>query len=118
MDLEQVKSIIQLLPIPQQNKQKAMQAFNQAAQIVNPQTNYTKDEALKLLQQNNVNMAIIDNMLPLINNPIAERIMKKCNINKNDLISDLQELRGNQPQNKNAGLTNRNSAIFKELDQF
>lgn len=79
--------------------------------------NYTKDEALKLLQQNNVNMEIIDSMLPMINNPIAERIMKRFNIDKRSLVSDLQELRGNQPQNI-SGLTNGNSAMFKELDQF
>lgn len=54
-------------------------------------------------------------MLPLMNNPIAERVMNKFNISKNNLINDLQALRDNQPQK---GLTYENSAIFKELDQF
>ena len=77
--------------------------------------NYTMDDAKRLLQQNNINLGVIDSMLPLMNNPIAERIMNKFNINKNNLINDLQALRDNQPQK---GLTNENSAIFKELDQL
>lgn len=77
--------------------------------------NYTMDDAKRLLQQNNINLGVIDNILPLMNNSIAERIMSKFNINKNNLINDLQALRDNQPQQ---GLTNENSAILKELDQF
>ena len=115
MDLNAIKTVIQFLPLQPQTKQKAIQAFNQAAQIVNLQANYTMDEAKRLLQQNNINMSIIDNMLPIMNNPIAERVMSKFNINKNNLINDLQALRDNQPQK---GLTYENSAIFKELDQF
>ena len=73
------------------------------------------DEAKRLLQQNNINLGIIDSMLPLMNNPIAERVMNSLNINKNTLINDLQALRDNQPQ---MALTTEKSALFKELDQF
>jgi len=61
-------------------------------------------------------MSIIDNMIPLFNNPIAERIMNRYNINKNNLINDLQALKDNQAP---SALTPENySAMFKELDQF
>lgn len=73
------------------------------------------EEAKKILQQNNINLGIIDNILPIMNNSIAERIMSRFNINKNNLINDLQALRENPPLKAS---TSENSAIFKELDQF
>lgn len=73
------------------------------------------EEAKKILQQNNINLGIIDNILPIMDNSIAERIMNRFKINKNNLINDLQALRDNPPTK---ALTSENSAIFKELDQF
>ena len=115
MDLNKIKAAIQWLPISEQTKQQLSQASIKTAQIVNPQENYTMDEAKRILLQNNINLGIIDNMLPLINNPIGEKIINAFSINKNNLINDLQALRENQPQK---ALTTENSAIFKELDQF
>lgn len=67
------------------------------------------------MRQHNIDMNIIDSMIPLFNNPIAERIMRNYNINKNELVNDLQALRDNRVDNT---LTFGNSAMFKELDQF
>lgn len=73
------------------------------------------EEAKKILQQNNINLGIIDNILPIMDNSVAARIMSRFNINKNNLINDLQALRDNPPVKAS---TSENSAIFKELDQF
>lgn len=73
------------------------------------------EEAKKILQQNNINLGIIDNILPIMNNSIAGKVMSRLNINKNNLINDLQALRDNPPVKAS---TSENSAIFKELEQF
>ncbi len=85
---------------------------------MNPEQNYTKQEALNVLKTNNIDLGIIDKITPLLGLPIANNILGQFGTNKETLMSCLQELKGSQPPQMAQTLPNRQSAIFKELDQF